>query len=518
MRKQLIFSFTSVVMLAVLLSWLFALIAANINYAEVLNENARAQAALLAGQLARYYREYDSSWEALNEALDERMRLARIVIADEYPEGALAPMPAADPAVRPWLAGSQNIGDDLFGDDLFWLMVQIVSNAQRVIVLAPDRTIVVDADPSGAYLPVDSGQLDGGTPILIDAAGAGRDRDRVGAPPAAEPERIGTLVIAYTRGILAEGGGTFRNNMLIGLLAGAATSALLAIAFGIALSGRLVRPIQALTRATRRIRSGEWGTLVEVENPEEIAELGESFNAMSRHLADQRRLRGRLVDDIAHEINTPLTLMGLELQALKDGLQTPEEAADHLVEELGEIADLVLDLTFLAGDTTDRLLVMATVDMNTIAAAAVRRFEGSVSEGRSIVFEPAPAPAIVQASSDWAGRAIANLLSNAIRHTPTGGLVTVRVAQEPDAICVTVADTGEGIAPEHLPHVFEAFYRADPSRTRDLGGRGLGLSIVRQIMQGHEGSVSVASTPGRGSIFTLQFPRSGIPVKERGTE
>jgi signal transduction histidine kinase len=245
--------------------------------------------------------------------------------------------------------------------------------------------------------------------------------------------------------------------------------------------------------------------------------MGVAFNAMAASLETQRALRNRLVDDVAHELNTPLSVIQLELEALRDGMQTPAEAAARVGAEIKHLRNLVDDLATLAESDEEMLqLNLKTVDLGKLAAEAALRWQ-SPAEAAEISLQlniPDGLPP-VQADPARIAQVFGNLLSNALAHTPQGGRVTISLraqqpaspADSPELVAVTVTDTGEGIPPEDLPHVFERFYRADRSRTRTTGGRGLGLAIVRRIIERHGGRVWVESQPGAGSTFGFALPR-----------
>jgi signal transduction histidine kinase len=206
--------------------------------------------------------------------------------------------------------------------------------------------------------------------------------------------------------------------------------------------------------------------------------------------------------------------MRLEIQGMADGLQTPTEAAHHLTQELGEVSDLVADLIFLASADTAPQLQMDWLDINNLVGSAVKRFEGAATQQKNLNLRFIPQVDLPGICGDvyHLQRAVSNLLSNAIRHTPSNGNITVHTQRIDGKIEITVEDTGEGIPAEHLAHVFERFYRVDSSRNRQSGGRGLGLAIVKQVAEQHGGEVRVNSIPGQGSNFVLRLPIQDSPI------
>jgi two-component system sensor histidine kinase BaeS len=286
-----------------------------------------------------------------------------------------------------------------------------------------------------------------------------------------------------------------------------------ALALGLALvwllSGRIVGPVEALTAAARRLEGGDLSARVEVRGRDEVAELARAFNAMAEALARSRAQRRQLTSDIAHELRTPLTNLRAQIEALQDGLMAPDAAGlRSLHEETLLLARLVDDLQELAlADAgalrLDRVRVVATEALESSAAAMRAR----AAERDVIVTVEGDASLGVTADRDRLAQILRNLLDNALTVTPQGGQVTLSAGASGALVELSVADTGPGIPPEHLPHVFERFYRVDPSRTRATGGAGLGLAIVRHLVEAQGGTVAVASAPGGGARFAFTLPR-----------
>ncbi|WP_242910899.1 HAMP domain-containing sensor histidine kinase [Actinomadura terrae] len=291
----------------------------------------------------------------------------------------------------------------------------------------------------------------------------------------------------------------------------ATTSAILLVAGVVTVlaGGRLVRPIVALTAAAQRMAAGDHGVRVPARGGDEVARLAAAFNTMAASVGDSVRQRKALVSDVAHELRTPLANVRSHLEAAQDGV-LPLDAAlvRSLLEESDLLDRLVSDLQDLALADAGTLRVHPeerdAADIAGLAVAAHRaRAEWS---GVAVRVHAPPEPVMVRADPARLRQALGNLVSNAVRHTPEGGAVDVAVRRRPDGVVFTVADTGTGMAPEHLPHVFDRFYRADPSRNRATGGSGLGLAIAKHLVEAHGGRIEVASVPGRGSIFTIRLP------------
>jgi two-component system sensor histidine kinase BaeS len=276
---------------------------------------------------------------------------------------------------------------------------------------------------------------------------------------------------------------------------------ILTVGVSVLLAGRVLRPLRALTTAAKRMRAGDRSARAEVSARWEIAELADAFNKMSEHLARTETQRKNLVSDVSHELRTPLGTIRGWLVAAQDGIAELDPAlVESLLEETLVLQQLVDDLHELASaDAGEFRLHVEPMAADELLAqvAAVH-----------------PRPMVVETVGDLQltadpvrlRQAIGNLVGNAIQHTPPDGRIVLSGRREGDEVVLAVSDNGSGIAPEHLPHVFDRLWRADPSRSRTTGGRGLGLAIVRHLVEAHGGTVAVDSTPGLGTTFTVRLP------------
>ncbi len=290
--------------------------------------------------------------------------------------------------------------------------------------------------------------------------------------------------------------------------------AVLAILLGLVVSAILSRsltaPLQRLAAAARAVGRGETGKRVPVEGTAEVAEVAHAFNDMTAALDKAEKLRQNLVSDVAHELRTPLSVLQGNLRAILDDVYplSKEEIA-RLYDETRILARLVDDLQELAQAEAGALRFnMVPMDVGQVLQAAAARFEPAAdSKNIRLVCEmPDRLPEVV-ADPDRVSQVLNNLITNALRHTPEGGRITLSAAAREGFVEVSVADTGEGIAPEDLPHVFDRFWRADRSRSRAGGGAGLGLAIVRALVEAQGGRVSATSQgPGTGSVFRFTLP------------
>ncbi len=289
----------------------------------------------------------------------------------------------------------------------------------------------------------------------------------------------------------------------------AAAAAVVALALTLFISRRVLRPIGALTSAVHAMERGDLSQRVQVTSRDEVGELGSAFNAMAGSLARTEELRRNMVADVAHELRTPLSNVRGYLEAIRDGVLGPDKATlDSVYDEALHLSRLVDDLQEMAlADAGQMKLHRVPSDLAEVVDRAVRAVAPQAIE-KGIELSAAAPEKLPPVEIDQVriAQVLLNLLSNALAHTPRGGSVTVRVAQAGKNAEVSVSDTGQGIAAEHLPNIFDRFYRADPSRARATGGSGIGLAVVRQLVEAHGGEVSVKSEMGRGSIFKFTLP------------
>jgi signal transduction histidine kinase len=288
----------------------------------------------------------------------------------------------------------------------------------------------------------------------------------------------------------------------------AAGSLLVSILLAWAMARGVSSPLVELAGVARRIAAGEHGTEARVVSSTlEVAELAESVNHLSRTLADQEALRRRLTGDVAHELRTPIATLQSHLEAMIDGIWEPTtERLSSCHEELVRLARLVSDLQTLARYEEQALeleLEQADVTEEVGRSVALCRTE---FEKKGIRIEHTGEPAPARVDRDTLRQVCLNLLSNALKYTSQGGSVRVETERKEGGALIRVSDTGVGIPAEDLPHIFERFYRVDPSRARGTGGAGVGLTIAREIVRAHHGSITVTSTPGAGSTFTVTLP------------
>lgn len=284
---------------------------------------------------------------------------------------------------------------------------------------------------------------------------------------------------------------------------------LVAVVLSVTISRRILGPVGELTKAARRMQAGDLRQRVKVQSQDELGALAQAFNAMANGLAETEELRRHLVNDVAHELRTPLSNLCGYLEAMNDGVAEPTPVViESLYEEAMLLRRLVEDLQELALAEAGQLkLSCQPTAIDDILTKTVNAHRSAAAEKEiRIELEIPPELPAVRADRARISQVLRNLLDNAITHTPPGGQVTVIARATGTYVEVSVQDTGSGIGYEHLPYVFDRFYRVDPSRTRATGGAGLGLAIVKQLVEAHGGRAWVRSTVGQGSTFLFTVP------------
>lgn len=288
----------------------------------------------------------------------------------------------------------------------------------------------------------------------------------------------------------------------IGLLAGGVL--LVTLLLCLALASSVVRPLRRMATAAHRAGDGDLSVRVPHRRRDEVGEVARAFNRMADRRQQLEEARRRMVSDVSHELRTPLANVRGWLEAAQDGIVEPDRRLlDSLHEETLQLQRLVDDLHDLArGDAGELRLEPVEVEVAAFLEQVAESFRGAAEAAGVEVRVEAAGAGVVDADAVRLRQAVANLVANALRHTPSGGVVTLRGG----AGRLEVADTGEGIPAADLPHVFERFRRADDSRSRATGGSGLGLAIVRQIVEAHGGTVGIDSEVGRGTTVRLELP------------
>jgi signal transduction histidine kinase len=300
-------------------------------------------------------------------------------------------------------------------------------------------------------------------------------------------------------------------------LAGAAAAAL---ALGMArwLARGMTQPLRDMARAAQRMETGDYSQRVHTASRDEVGQLATAFNNMSAELESLERLRRDLVANVSHELRTPISALRAHLENLLDGVEPadPETLQVMLAqsERLGRLVDQLLELSRL--ESGELRLNRSAVPLHPLVREVLSEIEVARADRGVRMRDDVPddlPPVVVD--PERVHQVLFNLLDNAVRYTPAGGEVTVS-AHAADGSCeIAVADTGPGIAPEHLPRLFERFYRADAARSRGDGGTGIGLAIARSVVEAHGGRIRAESRVGQGSVFTFDLPVARVAETRR---
>jgi len=356
-----------------------------------------------------------------------------------------------------------------------------------------DGNVIVGNGPFHAGEQVPLTTLTEGTPIYLDGVLVGTAL-LAESPPELDP-REQEYVFNTNRALL------------IGALGASAT----ALVVGLFLSRQFLRPLSDLTRAIESMHEGNLDQQVQIRTRDELGSLAQTFNEMSANLHKANQLRKQMTADIAHDLRTPLMVIAGYLEGMRDGTFKPTpERFRVMSEEVSLLQRLVEDLRTLSladsGELKLRLAPIAPGELLERVAASFR--VSAEAAGLTVQVETSPDLPELQMDSERMVQVFGNLVANAQRHTPSGGTITLAGRRHHESVELTVQDTGSGIAPEHLPKIFERFYRADASRSSESGESGLGLAIARSIVEAHGGTISAESQLGKGTTMRIVLPIS----------
>jgi two-component system OmpR family sensor kinase/two-component system sensor histidine kinase BaeS len=499
LRTQLVISYLLIVVLTVAAVGVLASRFTERQFSVYVSETGRLEAQLLTALFAEYYEQHDS-WDGVT---------AHIAELDRAPWEVLSSLDLSDSPWQGWetsderdlLRLGQQLVDQVTWQQAIWTVVRWIRGGQ---ILLTDTQGLVVADSGGKMVgeqlaPAD---LEKGARVTVDG------------------QTVGTVVVAAGLGVFNPQASAFLSQVNRGLLITGLVAIAVALVLGWWLAGRLSAPARALTVAARDLAAGNWDQQLPVRSDDELGQMTTAFNEMATEITRQRALRRRLVGDMAHELRTPLSVLRLELEATEDGLQSADEAVAHVSEELELLERMVEDLRLLSqADAGELPLHLELEDLGTLVMATVERWQGRASaRGLTITAQAEPHLPPVKVDRLRINQVLTNLLSNALRHTHEGGRIELRVkaTDDSDALIVSVNDTGEGIPPDVLSHVFDRFYRPDPARSRQTGGTGLGLSIAREAVELHGGRIWAESQVGSGSTFYFTLPANPQPPAPAG--
>jgi two-component system, OmpR family, sensor histidine kinase BaeS len=301
----------------------------------------------------------------------------------------------------------------------------------------------------------------------------------------------------------------FEQALVQSVLWSAILGILLSVLLSLFVAKRLTAPLIHMKKVAERMASGELGARTIVRGNDEIADLGDSLNHLAEQLMHQEQLRKTMTADVAHELRTPLATLKSHMEALIDGVWEPNhKRLESCYEEIERLRFLVGDLEQLTEMESPHFKL--NLHEENVSAIVHRNIEANRAsfdqKGVNLFFEGLTD---VEATLDTQriGQIMVNLLTNALKFTPQGGKVSVEVKEEQREAVIVVSDTGIGINEDDLPFIFERFYRVDKSRDRKLGGSGIGLTIVKKLVEAHGGTIRMESRVGEGTSVEIHFPK-----------
>ena len=362
--------------------------------------------------------------------------------------------------------------------------------------------IIVDREGNTVF---DSSKSSGST------AKALTDLDKIATAPIIVNDQVVGSVRLWVSGsdaLLRDSDVQFRTNSYTALIFAGVVAIVLACIIGYLFARNLVRPISRMTETAEAIKEGDLSARTGLTGSDEVSRLGEAFDEMAESMENDRNLERRLTTDVAHELRTPLMAIQSTVEAMIDQVFPADE--DHLmtvnseVMRLSRLVDSMLKLSRLENRANP--MKREIVDVSELVDTIVATHESFVEDSGLTLSYEAEKGVYVMGDPDMIRQATANLISNAVRYTPEGGRIWVRVRRGEIMASISVEDTGVGLTPEEAKMVFSRFWRADSGRKRESGGLGIGLSVVKEIVDRHGGWVQVEGRKGEGARFTIHLP------------
>jgi signal transduction histidine kinase len=349
------------------------------------------------------------------------------------------------------------------------------------------------------------------TPVQPYSAGDRVPREALarGAPVEAAGRRVGTVIDVARAPALSPRESQFLVSTNRALSLAALGAAVIALLVGVVLARNLTRPLRDLTLAIQAMTAGELKQEVPVRSADELGTLTQAFNRLSADLARSHELRRQMTADIAHELRTPLTVIRAYIDGLCDGTFKPTPTRFAAMQaETQHLQRLVEDLRTLsladAGELPMQRVPVSCGALLERLAAAYAPQAGARDIALPVSIEPELPDIIVD--PERMIQVLGNLVTNALRYTPSGGRIALSARRQGATVALAVQDTGAGITPDALPHVFDRFYRGDPARSQQDGESGLGLAIAKSMVEAHGGKIEARSEPGQGTTFTVLLP------------
>ncbi len=514
LRHQLMISYLPLILVPVLVVGLVTRNAAEQGFTLFVTQGARRESHILAQCFARYY-ETHGSWEGVsslwevrnqpdlalsNDAANNSPSRPGVPVFDAN-MNCLLPDPsgqASGPSSDPENPEAQQL-QQWMALKYFWSSFGADPKNGAILITDVNGTVVGSSNPSNIGQPLSVNVLSQGSPIVVGN------------------RAVGILVVGAMLDFLDAQQRQLLDTVNLSLLLSGVLSVVLAVGIGLWFSWQVTSPMRHLMEGVRRLSTGEWSKPLKVRSKNEFGELTHSFNSMANEVTRQQQLSRQMVADIAHDLRTPLSAMALEVEAIEAGFQTPEEATASLREEITWLQRLVDDLRTLSLMDADQLhLQVDQIPLKSFLAGLVDFWQTMADEEHRILTLDVPDTlSTVWIDPNRMRQVIGNLIDNAIRHTKSGGHISIGAQSEGERIRIWVKDDGEGIAAADLPHVFDRFYRGDRSRGHSNSGSGLGLSISRRFVEMHGGTIDVKSTLGQGTTFTIQLKNAPPPPPEK---
>ncbi|MBE0476525.1 MAG: HAMP domain-containing histidine kinase [Coriobacteriia bacterium] len=374
----------------------------------------------------------------------------------------------------------------------------------RIQVFDGDGTIIGDSRRSALPQDIEMGGL---SRVAGTAATA---------PIVVNGEKVGEVRVTALSpgGLLTPRDIEFREGSLDSLLVAAIIAVIVAAAAGTLVARGIVRPIHRVTQVAGRLRSGEADARTAMEGPDAVSVLGRTLDEMADSIEADRRFERQLTADVAHELRTPLQAIQATVEAMQDGVLPADEERLGVVRDetvrLARLANSILELSRLESGSTR--FECRSLDPADPVRAAVEAHRALLEACSLTLVARLEDGMTIEGDPDRLTQAVGNLLSNAARYTPEGGRVTVAVQRDDDSVRIAVSDTGLGVAEGDRDKVFTRFWRADPARERSKGGVGIGLSVVKEIVERHKGRVTLApaeENPDGGATFVIRIPLAG---------
>lgn len=330
------------------------------------------------------------------------------------------------------------------------------------------------------------------------------------APIMVDGEKVGTVLVRVpgSETLLTKFDEDFRDKSYNAMIFAAVIALIIAMVMGAIFARTIAAPVKKITNAAKALKEGDYSARTGMTGSDEIARLGNMFDLMADSVESNRKLERRLVTDVAHELRTPLMAIQSTVEAMIDGVFKPDaerlETLNSEVQRLSRLVDALLKLSRLESRT--KPIEQKKVDLTEMLSSVVQTHQAYIHDaGLNLEFEYDP-HVYVFGDADLLRQATANLISNAVRYTPEGGTITI-MARKGDLMGqIVVKDTGIGLTPEEAKLVFQRFWRADSGRARATGGLGIGLSVVKEIVEQHNGWVRVEGRPNEGACFTIYIP------------